>query len=111
MKQMKQYSLYYVNKQGRKMYLMNSGSWVNEICVRYSSIKRYVRFHAAVEKAVKINLKPNHELVSVQSIFGKVFTKLMGESESNARKVIEIAEAVAPCVLWIDEIEKGMAGE
>jgi ATP-dependent 26S proteasome regulatory subunit len=41
---------------------------------------------------------------------GKVFTKLMGESESNARKVIAVAETVAPCILWIDEIEKGMAG-
>jgi len=41
---------------------------------------------------------------------GKIFTKLMGESESNARKVIEVAETVAPCILWIDEIEKGMAG-
>jgi len=41
---------------------------------------------------------------------GKIFTKMMGESESNARKVIEVAEVVAPCILWIDEIEKGMAG-
>jgi ATP-dependent 26S proteasome regulatory subunit len=41
---------------------------------------------------------------------GKVFTKMMGESEGNARKVIEVAEIVAPCILWIDEIEKGMAG-
>jgi len=41
---------------------------------------------------------------------GKVFTKLMGESEGKARKVTEIADVVAPCILWIDEIEKGMAG-
>ena len=26
------------------------------------------------------------------------------------RKALDVAEAVAPCILWIDEIEKGMAG-
>lgn len=41
---------------------------------------------------------------------GKIFQKLMGVSEENARKVIAIAETVSPCILWIDEIEKGMAG-
>ena len=34
----------------------------------------------------------------------------VGDSEKNLRKAIEIAEATAPCVLWIDEIEKGFAG-
>ncbi len=34
----------------------------------------------------------------------------VGDSEKNLRKAIEIAEAAAPCVLWIDEIEKGFAG-
>jgi SpoVK/Ycf46/Vps4 family AAA+-type ATPase len=52
----------------------------------------------------------NWELGIYRLDVGKIFTKLMGESESNARKVIEVAEAVAPCILWIDEIEKGMAG-
>ena len=32
---------------------------------------------------------------------------LLASSEENARRVIETAEAVAPCVLWLDEIEKG----
>lgn len=31
-------------------------------------------------------------------------------SEDNIRKAIATAEAVAPCVLWIDEIEKGLSG-
>ena len=34
----------------------------------------------------------------------------MGQSESNLRAVIQTAEAIAPCVLWIDELEKGFAG-
>lgn len=41
---------------------------------------------------------------------GKVFQGLVGSSEDNIRKAIATAEAVAPCVLWIDEIEKGLSG-
>jgi SpoVK/Ycf46/Vps4 family AAA+-type ATPase len=31
---------------------------------------------------------------------------IVGQSEANLRSVIQTAEAIAPCVLWIDEIEK-----
>lgn len=41
---------------------------------------------------------------------GKVFQAEVGSSENNLRQAIETAEAVAPCVLWIDEIEKGLGG-
>lgn len=41
---------------------------------------------------------------------GKVFQGLVGSSEENIRRAIATAEAVAPCVLWIDEIEKGLSG-
>jgi SpoVK/Ycf46/Vps4 family AAA+-type ATPase len=41
---------------------------------------------------------------------GKVFGGLVGQSESNVRAALQVAEALAPCVLWIDEIEKGLAG-
>jgi AAA+ superfamily predicted ATPase len=41
---------------------------------------------------------------------GKVYQGLVGSSEENIRKAIATAEAVAPCVLWIDEIEKGLSG-
>lgn len=40
---------------------------------------------------------------------GKVFSMYVGSSENNIREAIQTAEAVAPCVLWIDEIEKGLA--
>lgn len=42
---------------------------------------------------------------------GKIFDKWVGGSEENIRKVIKTAEAVAPSVLWIDEIEKGFDTE
>lgn len=41
---------------------------------------------------------------------GKVFGSLVGQSEENIRRALKMAEAVAPCVLWIDEIEKGLSG-
>lgn len=41
---------------------------------------------------------------------GKIFGSLVGESERNLRSVIATAEAVAPCVLLVDEIEKAFSG-
>jgi ATP-dependent 26S proteasome regulatory subunit len=41
---------------------------------------------------------------------GRLFGSLVGESEANTRRALEIAEAVAPAVLWLDEVEKGLAG-
>ncbi len=41
---------------------------------------------------------------------GRLFGSLVGQSEANLRQVLQTAEAVAPCVLWIDELEKGFAG-
>ena len=41
---------------------------------------------------------------------GRVFGGIVGQSEANLRSVIQTAEAIAPCVLWIDEIEKGFSG-
>jgi hypothetical protein len=41
---------------------------------------------------------------------GRIFAGLVGQSEANLRSVIQTAEAIAPCCLWIDELEKGFAG-
>lgn len=50
------------------------------------------------------------ELPLLRLDLGRIFGKYVGESESNLRQVIALAEAMSPCVLWIDEIEKGFAG-
>ncbi len=42
--------------------------------------------------------------------FGRLFGSLVGDSERNARDAIKLAEAVAPCILWMDEIEKAISG-
>ncbi|MBP5786807.1 MAG: AAA family ATPase, partial [Kiritimatiellae bacterium] len=41
---------------------------------------------------------------------GRLMGKYVGESENNLHRAVAVAEAVAPCVLWIDEIEKAFSG-
>lgn len=41
---------------------------------------------------------------------GKIFSGIVGSSEQNVRRAIQVAESVAPVVLWMDEMEKGFAG-
>ena len=41
--------------------------------------------------------------------FGALYNKYIGESEKNLRESLKTAEVMAPCVMWIDEIEKGIA--
>lgn len=42
--------------------------------------------------------------------FGKIVNKYVGESEGNLYRAISIAEAMSPCVLWLDEFEKAIGG-
>lgn len=41
--------------------------------------------------------------------FATLYNKFYGETERNLRKALQTAQAMSPCVLWIDEIEKGLA--
>lgn len=41
--------------------------------------------------------------------FGTLYNKFFGETEKNIRHALELAEVMSPCVLWIDEIEKGIS--
>jgi SpoVK/Ycf46/Vps4 family AAA+-type ATPase len=41
---------------------------------------------------------------------GRLFSKMVGETELNMRRALALAEAVAPAVLWIDELEKALSG-
>jgi ATP-dependent 26S proteasome regulatory subunit len=43
--------------------------------------------------------------------FGALYQKYHGETERNIREALAVANAMAPCVLWMDEIEKGIAGD
>ena len=94
----------------------------------------YKRSKAFTKEAVDYGLPPNPKgilLVGIQgagkSLFargvssfwnfpllkldmGKVFSGIVGSSENNMRQVFKVAESVAPCILWLDEIDKGMSG-
>jgi len=41
---------------------------------------------------------------------GALKSKFVGDSEANIRKALKVAETVSPCILWLDEIEKALAG-
>ena len=41
---------------------------------------------------------------------GALFGSLVGQSEQNMRQSLKIAEAMAPCILYLDEVEKGLSG-
>lgn len=50
------------------------------------------------------------EMPLLRMDMGRLMGKYVGDSESNMRRAIKLIEASAPCVLWIDEIEKAFAG-
>jgi hypothetical protein len=41
---------------------------------------------------------------------GQLYGSLVGETERNIRRALKIAEAMAPCILFVDELEKGLSG-
>lgn len=41
---------------------------------------------------------------------GKIFEGIVGSTEANIRRAIQTAEAISPCILWIDEADKGFSG-
>lgn len=41
--------------------------------------------------------------------FGALYNKFFGESERNLREALNLADVMSPCVLWLDEIEKGVS--
>jgi len=47
----------------------------------------------------------------LQFNIGAIFNSMLGESEANIREAIEIAERMAPCILWIDEINRAFGGK
>jgi len=47
---------------------------------------------------------------TVRFDISKIFGRYVGDSEQNMYKALEVIEACSPCVVWIDEVEKGLAG-
>ena len=89
----------------------------------YKSINKAQEFGVDMPKGIMITGVPGcgksltakatanmFEVPLLKLDMGKIMGKYVGESETNMRKAIELAEAISPCVLWIDELEKAFAG-
>ena len=103
--------------------LENLKEWFNKKAKVIKNINAANKFGVAMPKGVLIagvpgcgkslNAKAAAALFEVPLLrmdMGRLMGKYVGESEGNLRKAIALSEAIAPCVLWIDELEKAFAG-
>lgn len=103
--------------------LENLKEWLYRKARVYKSINKAVEFGVDMPKGVLIagvpgcgkslTAKVTAQLFEVPLLrldMGKIMGKYVGESEENMRRAIALAEAISPCVLWIDELEKAFAG-
>jgi len=89
----------YLNKKIRDQYNLKAPKGVLLVGVSgagKSLLARYVGFQWNIP-VIRLN-------------FDSVFGKYLGESEDNLNNALSIAEANAPCILWIDELEKALGG-
>lgn len=103
--------------------LDNLKAWLKKKAKVFKNIDKAKEFGVDIPKGVLIagvpgcgkslNAKAAAKLFEVPLLrldMGRIMGKYVGESETNMRKAIALAEAIAPCVVWIDELEKGFAG-
>lgn len=103
--------------------LENLKEWFERKAKVYKNINKAKKYGVDMPKGVLIagvpgcgkslNAKAAANLFEVPLLrldMGRLMGKYVGESESNLRKAIALAEAISPCVLWIDELEKAFAG-
>ncbi len=103
--------------------LDNLKKWLTKKAKVFKNIDKAQKFGVDTPKGVLIagvpgcgkslNAKAAAALFEVPLLrldMGRIMGKYVGESEANMRKAIALAEAIAPCVVWIDELEKGLAG-
>lgn len=97
--------------------------WLKTNAVVFKNIDKAKSFGVDIPKGVlmvgmpgcgkSLSAKVASKLFNIPLIrmdMGRLLGKYVGESEANMRKAIKLAEAISPCVLWIDEMEKAFAG-
>lgn len=97
--------------------------WLERKAKVYKSIDEAMSFGVDMPKGVLIAGIPGcgksltakvtsalFEVPLLKLDMGKIMGKYLGESETNMRKAIRLAETISPCVLWVDELEKAFAG-
>lgn len=103
--------------------LENLKAWLKRKASVIKNIKKAESFGVDIPKGVLIAGVPGcgksicakaaaglFEVPILRLDVGKLMGKYLGESEANLRKAISLAEAISPCVLWVDELEKAFAG-
>lgn len=103
--------------------LENLKKWLIRKGKIYNHLERALRFGVDIPKGLllvgmpgcgkSLAAKATAKLFEVPLLrldIGKLFGKYVGESEENMRRALKTAEAVSPCILWIDEIEKAFSG-
>jgi SpoVK/Ycf46/Vps4 family AAA+-type ATPase len=103
--------------------LENLKEWLNRKANVFKNMEKAKDYGVDMPKGVLIagvpgcgkslNAKAAANLFEVPLLrldLGRLMGKYVGESEGNMRNAIALAEAISPCVLWIDELEKAFAG-
>lgn len=103
--------------------LENLKSWLERKAKVFNSINKALAYGVSIPKGVMIVGTPGcgkslcakvtaqmFDVPLLRLDMGKIMGKYVGESEENMRKALALAEAISPCILWIDELEKAFAG-
>lgn len=103
--------------------LENLKQWLLQKAKVFANLDKAIKFGVDVPKGIMIIGMPGcgksltakataslFEIPLVRLDVGRLLGKYVGESEENMRKALKLSEAISPCVLWIDEIEKAFAG-
>lgn len=103
--------------------LENLKEWLYRKQLIFSQLDKAVKCGVDVPKGIMIVGMPGcgkslaakasaklFDIPLVRLDVGRLMGKYIGESEENMRKALRLSEAISPCVLWIDEIEKAFSG-
>lgn len=103
--------------------LENLKDWLYRKAKVFNNLDKAIKFGVDVPKGIMIIGMPGcgksltakatarlFEIPLVRLDVGRLLGKYVGESEENMRKALKLSEAISPCVLWIDEIEKAFSG-
>ena len=103
--------------------LENLKEWLYKKECIFNQLDRAIKFGVDIPKGIMIVGMPGcgkslaakataklFEIPLVRLDVGRLLGKYIGESEENMRKALKLSEAISPCVLWIDEIEKAFSG-
>lgn len=103
--------------------LENLKEWLARKAKIFANLDKAIKFGVDIPKGIMIIGMPGcgksltakataglFEIPLVRLDIGRLLGKYVGESEGNMRRALKLSEAISPCVLWIDEIEKAFAG-